>query len=213
MLLREPVSSGTHLLWFLLAIPATCFLIKFSKNKPTIIVYSISILLCYGASATYHGVHSNIELWLLLDQVCIYLLIAGTYTAIITNIGFIIYIWFLAFSGILLLLLLDKPPDEAYLIVGIMPILSKSAIKFLLKEKTFLIFAGIVFYISGALLSYWGKFSLLSGLIGVHETFHLFVMAGTSVHYYYILKYVVLLRDETVSTATRRKFLTQINAH
>src|SRR5687767_9179737 len=80
--MREPVACGTHLLWFLFTIPAAAFLVKFSGRSRPIVIYTIGLLSCFGASAAFHGASYSGAL-LMLDHVCIYLLIGGTYTPVL----------------------------------------------------------------------------------------------------------------------------------
>ena len=52
----------------------------------------------------------------------------------------------------------------------------------------FLVLLGGLFYSIGAVLN-WAKWPvLLSGFVGPHEVFHLFVMAGSVSHFLFMLK-------------------------
>src|SRR5690625_2691925 len=87
---REPINGFTHLAGALLAFVGLLFLVV--KGAQTLsdpieilslIVFGVSMILLYAASATYHMViaSDHIIAWLRrIDHSMIYILIAGTYT-------------------------------------------------------------------------------------------------------------------------------------
>ena len=58
--LREPVSAWTHGVGMLLALPGTLLLWRLCAGdrikQLTLLVYGLTLALCFGASALYHGV-------------------------------------------------------------------------------------------------------------------------------------------------------------
>ncbi len=105
--LREPVNAWSHGAGMMLALPLTWMLWKrctafgdcdqlqlgnwrgstrYQRNKALgLLIFGISLTLCYGVSAAFHAVQFRGKplSWLQrLDHVGIYLLIAGTYTPV-----------------------------------------------------------------------------------------------------------------------------------
>src|SRR4051812_43336873 len=86
---HEPVSAWTHGAWLLLSLPATLLLWRESRgDRPkqvSLLVYGLSLACCFAGSLLYHGVTLSEpldRLFLTLDYIGIFLLIAGTYTPI-----------------------------------------------------------------------------------------------------------------------------------
>src|SRR5690606_23258162 len=84
---------------------------KSPYDRISIVIYSLSVIILFSASTLYHYVSNPQwkEKLRILDHICIYLLIAGTYTpvALITLVhgnGWIIFytVWGIAFIGMFL---------------------------------------------------------------------------------------------------------------
>src|SRR5688572_11450388 len=90
---REPVSGLTHLAGALLGVAGLVWLITLTQDDPakmiSMIVYGVSLILLYSASAALHLIKGSERtiLWLCrFDHAAIYALIAGTYTPICYNV-------------------------------------------------------------------------------------------------------------------------------
>ena len=90
---REPVSGFTHLAGAVLGVAGMIWLIAITHNDPgkmiSMIIYSVSMILLYSASATLHLVRASDRTLRMLrrcDHAAIYLVIAGTYTPIMYNL-------------------------------------------------------------------------------------------------------------------------------
>lgn len=86
---RQPVNGFTHLTGAVLSACALLWLIALTHNDPlklvAVIIYGLSLIILYSASATYHLSHGSERklLWLeRCDHAAIYILIAGCYTPI-----------------------------------------------------------------------------------------------------------------------------------
>src|SRR5699024_463480 len=125
--IREPVNGFTHLAGALLAFIGLLFMVvKGAQNLNSnfeilsVIIFGVSMILLYSASATYHMVVASdqvIALLRRLDHSMIYILIAGTYTpyCVITledPIGWImlLVIWIIAILGVVFKLILLPCP-------------------------------------------------------------------------------------------------------
>src|ERR1700677_4515165 len=103
--LREPINALSHGAGMILALPVTwvlwrcchkltqgepggpvCVAVRYHRIKSyCMLVFGLTLTICYGMSAAFHGVRLGEEsLYRLqrLDHVGIYLLIAGTYTPV-----------------------------------------------------------------------------------------------------------------------------------
>ena len=209
---REPVSGLTHLFGALASALGMILLIQYSVSGGSLlniivsIIFGISLILLYSASAIYHLSKASekvIKVLRRIDHSMIYVLIAGTYTPICLiglkgTLGwvFLISIWSLAIAGILLKILWFNAPRWLYTFFYVlMGWLAVFAIYPLVKSITLpgvlWLIAGGVSYTLGAVLyaTKWPK--LKSKFFGFHEIFHIFVLIGSGCHYWLVLRYLV----------------------
>ncbi len=203
---REPVSAWTHLLWMMLAIPATALLWRRSRgDRPkqgAMLVFGLSLICCFGGSGLWHAVRlppEQRDFYYRLDHVGIYLLIAGTGTPIIFTLlrgpwrwaplgtG-----WLLAalgiFSEALRLHLSPWTSAALYLGMGWGLGLCFPQLRRVLPDRALRpIPVGGVLYSVGAVIFVADWPVPWPGVVGGHEVFHLFVMAGSAAHYWFVL--------------------------
>lgn len=211
--IREPINGLTHLAGaFLAAIGLIMMVIKgISAQVSTIslvslIIFGVSMILLYSASATYHMVIGSDQLiaWLRrLDHSMIYILIAGTYTpfCIISlngTLGWTILgiIWLIAISGILFKLIWFHSPrwlsTALYILMGwliifaIVPLSANLATNGLI----LLIAGGIIYTLGGIIYATKPKW-LESKYLGFHEVFHLFILTGSFTHFLAVYSYLI----------------------
>ena len=86
---REPFCGWSHLFGAVLSFVGWCVLLSLSQGRPwhqtAFLIYGGSLVLLYAASTLYHSLPATprrVEQLLMVDQVAIYLLIAGTYTPV-----------------------------------------------------------------------------------------------------------------------------------
>jgi len=163
------------------------------------IIYGITLILLHTSSTLYHGtINSNIKKkFRLMDQSCIYLLIAGTYTPIaLINLygafGLSIFsvIWSLSILGIFLKIKNIEPfPNfEVFLclfmgwfaLVGI-----KELINVMDMSGVLLIFLGGLLFSIGIFFYFWKTFRY------GHAVWHLFYIGGCICHYLTIIGYTL----------------------
>lgn len=211
--IREPINAITHLVGALLAtIGLVVLLVITIKTNSTpksiiaIIIFGISMILLYSASGIYHMVIGSDKLinhLKKLDHSMIFILIAGSYTPFCLlgldggwKWTFITLIWSFAIVGVMLTIFYINMPrfikTTIYIFMGWLAII---AIYPLYLSLTFLgvlwlIIGGVSYTIGGVI--YVLKKPNFSPMFGSHELFHIFVILGSSFHYWAILKYIIL---------------------
>ena len=163
------------------------------------VVYGLSLVVLYAASTIYHGTTSP-ELkhrLQLVDHCCIYLLIAGSYTPfgiIILNgtrgQSLLALIWTIAVVGIgAKLLMKHRFPAVSVVSYVVMGWLGVFAVQPMLEtlgtEAVMLAVAGGLSYTLGVVFFAWPR------IRHHHAIFHVFVLAGSILHYTAVVLYVV----------------------
>lgn len=207
LVFREPISAWSHCLWMLLSVPCTIFLWRRSRgNLPkqlSLLVFGLSLMFCYLTSTLFHGAHTarTIRFYHTLDHIGIYLLIAGTFTppAVVLlrgawKYGVLIGIWSMAIVGICLRLVARDMPlfvsTAFYLTMGWGAIFFYFEMARILSYRAVRpIMVGGILYSIGALinLAHWP----VLGVLGPHDILHLFVMAGSLVHFQFMVESVL----------------------
>jgi hemolysin III len=163
------------------------------------VVYGISLIVLYAASTIYHSTTST-ELkhkLQLVDHCCIYLLIAGSYTPfgiIILNAtwgqGLLLLIWAFAVGGIIAKMIMKhRVPAVSVVSYVLMGWLGVFAVQPLLETlgtaPVMLAIAGGLSYTVGVVFFAWPR------IPHNHAIFHVFVLAGSILHYAAVVLYVV----------------------
>jgi hemolysin III len=206
---REPVSAWTHCAWMLLSLPAMLLLWTRSGGSPAkrlgLTVFGLSLAACYGASTLFHAVRlppEQVEVFATLDALAIYLLIAGSVTpvALVVLRGWwrwctLAGAWLLAAAGVGLdLAPVDVPPALStglYLGMGWGVALCYFPLARTVSHRALWpLVVGGVSYSVGAVLNRLGWPTLVPGVLGAHELFHLFVMGGSLAHFWFMLTVV-----------------------
>jgi hemolysin III len=207
---RDPVSAWSHFAWMVLAVPGTVWLLYLSRKQPkrqaSMLVFGLSLMLCYGGSFLYHYVPLDVsEPFNVLDHLGISVLIAGTVTPIAVvglrgrwRVGLLIVIWLLAAAGVTLRLSGHSPlavRTGFYLLMGWVGVATYfQLVRRLSHVKVSLIWIGGILYSTGAVInaSHYPSFATW---FDAHDLFHLFVMAGSLAHYGFMLVVLTLHRD------------------
>ncbi len=211
--LREPINGFTHLIGAILSfIGLLALVIKTSVSDPTVlslsavIIFGISMILLYSASATYHLVVSsdNVIAYLRrIDHAMIFLLIAGSYTPFClialngaTGWTLFLVISIIAVVGICFKLIWFNCPrwlsTAIYVLMGWMAIFLIEPLKNSLSVQGLnLLVLGGVFYTIGAVIYAVKPKFLKNKYFGYHEIFHIFIMLGTFSHFLCVYKYVI----------------------
>lgn len=206
---REPLSTWTHLAGLLLAIPGLILLWRRGAGdhakQLSLLVYGLTLFFCYAASTLYHDVRlpaTRIAAFARLDGVGILALIAGTYTPLAWCLmkgswrrWTLAVVWGVATTATMLIAtgrhFSPVLANALYLGLGWGAVACYSEIAKVVPHRALLpIVAGGLFYSVGAVLNFLHWPVLVPGILGAHELFHLFVLAGSAAHYQFILRVV-----------------------
>ncbi|MDX1467124.1 MAG: hemolysin III family protein [Halomonas sp.] len=158
-------------------------------------LYGTSLVLLYTASTLYHGVrHPRLKrLFQHLDHCAIYLLIAGTYTPFLlvnlrgpTGWTLLVTVWSLALAGIACKLAwphrFEALRVSIYLLMGWLIVLAGDSLAANLSTTGLaLLIAGGITYTLGVI------FYAVSAIPFNHAIWHLFVMGGSTCHYFAVV--------------------------
>lgn len=206
--MAEEIANGiTHGIGIVLAIAALGILTAFAStygnawHVVSVSIYAASLVILYTASTLYHSIQRPRAKRILqiLDHSAIYLLIAGTYTpytlvSLRGPWGWWLFgvIWCLAGLGMMFQLSLLRRWRAVSLCLYIgMGWVALVAIKPLIVSVAtggivFLVLGGVA-YTAGIFFYGWKKLKFH------HAIWHLFVLAGSILHFFSILFYVVLI--------------------
>jgi len=202
---EELANSLTHGLGFILALAGLTILVVFAAlygNARHIVacsIYGAMLVILYTASTLYHSLTSPRAkaFFQVIDHAAIFLLIAGTYTpfTLVTlrgGWGWSLFgvIWGFAILGILLqvtalrqvtwLMLILYTSMGWIVVIALKPLLAALAT------------GGLVFLILGGLMYTLGIiFYVRKSIRFSHAVWHLFVLAGSILHFFAILFFVI----------------------
>lgn len=211
--LREPINGLTHMTGAVLSlIGLIVMLIKVIYSNGTgleyfsVILFGISMILLYSASATYHSVIANstvIKRLKKLDHSMIFVLITGSYApfcllALKNSIGknLFLAVGICAIVGIIFKLFWVTCPrwlsSIMYISIGWLAIFAIYPLsKILSTGGTLLLVLGGILYTVGGIIYALKKDRIKIGYFGCHEIFHIFIMLGSICHFFCVLFYVL----------------------
>ena len=211
--IREPGSAITHFIAMMMAVfAAVPLLIKAGiqsgqENLLAMAIFMGSMILLYGASATYHSVDltgRSLRIFRKLDHMMIFVLIAGSYTPVCLivlggKLGYTLLalVWGIAAVGMLVKACWITCPkwfsSVIYITMGWVCVLVFGPLLKTLSTPAFLwLLAGGIIYTVGGVI-YALKLPIFNAkhkFFGSHEVFHLFVMGGSICHFIFMYLYV-----------------------
>lgn len=201
---EEKLNAITHAIGALFGIAALVLLIVFDSHKTnwslfSVIVYGISIIILFTASALYHSFKDEKKKYYfrIVDHISIYFLIAGTYTpvALITlhdSLGWTLFwiVWGIAAFGIVLKLFFTGRFEIfstlLYLVMGWLIVLDFTNFSNSINSNgVLLLFAGGLSYTVGII------FYAIHKIPYNHVIWHLFVLSGAICHFFMIFFFVI----------------------
>lgn len=203
---EEIMSAVVHGVGALLSIAALILCVVFSAHNGSTtavlssIIYGVTLIILYTMSTLYHSlaVNNAKRVFRIIDHCSIFLLIAGTYTpytliALEKPLGYILFsiIWGIAIIGIILNAI-DLKKYKAisfisYLVLGWIIIFAYNPLKAAVPYGGILLLvSGGIVYTVGSIFYGFGK-----NVRYFHSIFHLFVLAGSILHFLSILLYVL----------------------
>ena len=211
--IREPGSAITHFIAMMMAVFATVpLLVKAGiqsgwENFLAMAIFMGSMILLYGASATYHSVDltgRSLRVFRKLDHMMIFVLIAGSYTPVCLivlggKLGYTLLalVWGIAAVGMLVKACWITCPkwfsSVIYIAMGWVCVLVFGPLLKTLSVPAFLwLLAGGIIYTVGGVI-YALKLPIFNAkhkFLGSHEVVHLFVMGGSICHFIFMYLYV-----------------------
>jgi len=230
LIFREPVSAWTHLCWLLLSVPASFLLCRRCRGdwvkQICFIIYGLSLAAGYGGSVFYHAVRLPYHIvegpCQNVDYIGIYLMIAGNITplAVLALSGvwrraILSLTWGLAAIGILVRALDFYVPRDVstciYLGMGWGVVLCYFQMcRRISPRKMLLLLIGGLVYTIGAVMNWMRWPRLWPGVFCQHDLYHLFVMAGTVVHFAFMWRTLATYRRQprvVPSPAPKKEFV------
>ncbi len=213
--IREPVNAMTHLAGALASVAGLVLLIVFSSLKADawhIVSFSIfgtSLVMMYTSSALYHSLRLSdrgISRMRRIDHIMIFIVIAGTYTPLclvpLRGVwGWTIFgiVWGMATVGMILKICSMNIPrwisTGIYLVMGWMCIVAVYPLVMTLEVACLMWLAlGGLFYTAGAVIYALKKPDPWPGILGFHEIWHLFVLAGSFCHFWVVFRFLMYIK-------------------
>jgi len=202
---EEIAHAVTHGVGLLLSIGGLAVLVAFSSlygdawHITSTSIYGATLILLYASSTLYHGIpHTKAKQVLQrLDHAAIFLLIAGTYTPFtLVNLrgewGWTLFglVWGIAIAGMVLELFCKQRYERLsislYLGLGWLVLIAiKPMLSSVEPGGLLLLLAGGLCYSFGVIFYAWKNLSYH------HAIWHVFVLAGSMLHFFSVLFYVV----------------------
>ena len=211
--LKDPGSAITHFIGMMMALLATIPLLVKAAREPdwlhliALSVFALSMFLLYTASTTYHSLDISAKVNRRLqkmDHMMIFVLIAGTYTPVClltlpkpSGLMLLAAVWGIALVGIFIKGFWITCPkwfsSVLYIAMGWSCLSVLGQLFSLLPLHAFLwLLAGGLIYTAGGII-YALRLPLFDArhpMFGLHEIFHLFVMAGSLCHFVFMFCYL-----------------------
>ena len=205
---EELANAVTHGIGAALSVAALVLLIVFSSMKGTawhvvsFTIYGITMLMLYTNSTLVHALKEGKakDLFEFFDHSSIYLFIAGTYTpflfvAVRGTLGWTLFgiIWGIALAGVIFKAFFTKKflfmSTIFYIAMGWLIVIAWNPL------VTAIPTGGIVLLVAGGLMYTLGTlFDVWRGFPFHHAIWHLFVLAGSILHFFAVLIYLTPLR-------------------
>lgn len=202
---EEIANSITHGIGILLSIAALVILIVFSALNGTklhlisFIVYGVTMVMLYTSSTLLHALPNGKakNVFEVLDHSSIYFFIAGSYTPLTLvvldgTLGWVLFgvVWGLAVAGTVFKAFFVKrflfTSTILYVLMGWLAVFGWN--DFTAKIEP----AGVAFLVIGGIAySFGAVFYIWRGFKYHHAVWHLFVLAGSVFHFFFMLLYIL----------------------
>ncbi|HMO81455.1 MAG TPA: hemolysin III family protein [Pyrinomonadaceae bacterium] len=200
----EVANSLTHGFGLVLSVIGFVFLVSLAVYKGdalhivSSVVYGASLVTLYAASTFYHSAISPAvkQRLQIVDHCCIYLLIAGSYTPFLLLVirgslgaGLLAVVWSMALFGIAMKVIFGK----RFNIAGVVSYLAMGWIGIIAVQPLYMAvgITPLVLVLAGGIAYSLGVIFYAARRIPYHHAiFHVFVLAGSMIHYFAILLYV-----------------------
>lgn len=212
-ILREPISSITHLIAGGLSVVALVLLISKQLILGNVnemlfissIIFGVSLILLYFTSGIYHAISATkektVKMMKKLDHSMIYILIAGSYSpfclyVLPRKVGIPVFtiLWIIALVGITLKILWINMPrvlsTALYIGMGWVALfVIKDLYANLVPQAFFLLVLGGLLYTIGGVIYAIKKPNFKNW--NFHDIFHIFTMLGSLSHFLLVFIYLI----------------------
>lgn len=205
---EEVVNAITHGIGVLFSVIALVWLVVAASESGTVwhvvsfTIYGVTMLLLYLSSTLVHSFPEGKakDIFEICDHASIYLFIAGSYTPFLFLVikgvlGWTLFgiVWGIALVGVIFKLFFTKKflylSTVLYIAMGWLMVFAwKPLVAGLLLEGIVLLVVGGILYTVGTVFYVWRGFPFH------HAVWHVFVLAGTAVHFFGIFFYLLPLR-------------------
>ena len=202
---EEIFSSVTHGIGALLGVAALVLLVVFAAKAHNVYgvvggaVYGATMIVLFTMSTLYHAISAKgaKKVFRVLDHCSIYLLIAGTYTPIALcslrqHGGWVLFgvVWGVTALGITLNAI-NMEKFKAVSLVSYI-VLGWAVVAMWGTLKASLAPGGIAFLLAGGVVYMLGVvFYCMKKVAYMHSIWHIFVLAGSILHFFAVLLYVI----------------------
>lgn len=201
-----------HQIAFVVWIPAGITLVALGRTalaRAAAAIYSVSVLILYGVSASYHRLPWSPRarrIMRRLDHSSIFILIAGSYTPLSLlaldhawRVSILATVWGVALAGIVLKVVqlekMDRIGTVLYIALGWTALVAMPQIlRRLNAPAAVLLFAGGVLYTVGAVFFALRRPDPNPRVFGYHEVWHSMVIAGSLCHYVMVMLLAITAR-------------------
>ncbi len=201
----EPVSAFSHLAGAVAMAAAGLLLLRRADphwRRWPLAIFAVTAVVLLLASFTFHSMPEDTTARVVaqrLDHAAIFTLIAGTFTPIqailfrgMLRWGMLSFIWAAAIAGLTLkVIFFDDVPEalgvSMYLALGWVGAISMAVI-YRRSNARFvspLVLGGLA-YTVGAVCEFTGQPTIIAGIFGSHEMFHIAVLVGLGCHWMFI---------------------------
>lgn len=201
----DPVSAFTHLAGAIVFAAAGVLLVRRARphwRRWPLAIFAVTGVVLLLASFTFHSMPSGTparHISQRLDHAAIFTLIAGTFTPIQTILfrgvlrwGMLAFVWTAAIVGLTLkVIYFDAVPEalgvSAYLALGWVGVISMAVIyrRSSARFVSPLVIGGLAYSV-GAVCEFTSQPTLIAGVFGSHEMFHVAVLVGLGCHWMFI---------------------------
>jgi hemolysin III len=201
---EESVNQWTHGIGFALSLPAGWWLVRSALDKHNswltagCAIYAVTLSLLYAASTLSHSVHRGVwrHRFRTLDQVCIFLLIAGSYSPFGMTFlhdgwwgAFLVGLWIMAVTGIALKLFFTRQYNVSpsyYMLMGWLTAIAMPHYFRCLggEAVAWIVACGTAYSIGTWFLAHDERPHF-------HAVWHLLVLLASACNYILVLRYIV----------------------
>lgn len=207
---RRPLLRGYfHLAAACLAVAGLVLLMLLAQSPRAVTggaVFAVSLIMLYSTSAIYHTITWGGRMRALLkrlDHSMIFVFIAGSYTPFcllaldeVWGLSLLGVIWPIALAGVVLKLVWPGAPRWLSVLVyasaGWLGIVAAVPLAhWLALAPLLLLLAGGILYTAGGVIYAVRRPDPFPKVFGYHEVFHLFVVAGSAIHFSLVAIYLM----------------------